>query len=67
MASVAMTRFGPSIEPITFPTPSRYAICYAIDAGPKGIRIELFLQKVKKSGGGGGMVSLIGNKFKVKL
>ncbi len=28
-----MTRFGPSIEPITFPTLSRYAMCYATDAG----------------------------------
>ncbi len=28
----AMTRFGPSIEPITFPTPSRCATCYATDA-----------------------------------
>ncbi len=30
---LTMTRFGPSIEPITFPTPSRYATCYATDAG----------------------------------
>ena len=28
-----MTRFGPSIEPITFPMLSRYATCYATDAG----------------------------------
>ncbi len=28
-----MMRFGPSIEHITFPTPSRYATCYATDAG----------------------------------
>ena len=28
-----MTQFGPSIEPITFPTPSRYATCNATDAG----------------------------------
>ena len=28
-----MTRFGPIMEPITFPTPSRYAMCYAENAG----------------------------------
>ena len=28
-----MTRFGPSIEHITFPTPRRYAMFYATDAG----------------------------------
>ena len=26
-------QFWPSIEPITFPTPSRYAMYYATDAG----------------------------------
>ena len=31
--SLAMTQFGPSIEPITFPTPSGYTMCYATDAG----------------------------------
>ena len=30
-----MTRIGQSIEPITFPTQSRYATCYATDAGLK--------------------------------
>ncbi len=33
LTSLAMMRFGPSIEPITFPTLSRYATCYATDAG----------------------------------
>ena len=28
-----MTRFGKSIEAITFPTPSKCATCYATDAG----------------------------------
>ena len=28
-----MTRFGPRIEPITFPTPGEYAKYYATDAG----------------------------------
>ena len=27
-----MTQFGPGFEPITFPTPSRYATIYATDA-----------------------------------
>ncbi len=26
-------RFGPSIEPLTFQAPSKYAMCYATDAG----------------------------------
>ena len=34
LTPLAMTRFGPSIESINFPTtPSRYATCYATDAG----------------------------------
>ena len=33
LTSLAMTQFGPNIEPITFPTPSRYATCYVTDAG----------------------------------
>ncbi len=28
-----MTRFGPGIEPISSPMPSRCATCYATDAG----------------------------------
>ncbi len=34
-----MTRFGPSIEPITFPTPSRYATCYVTDAGHENSKL----------------------------
>ncbi len=30
LTSLAMTRFGPSIEPTTFPTQSRYATCYVM-------------------------------------
>ena len=26
--SLAMTQFGPNIEPITFPTPIRYVLCH---------------------------------------
>ncbi len=33
LTSLAMMRFKPSIKPITFPTPSRYATCYAMEAG----------------------------------
>ncbi len=32
-----MTRFGPRIEPFTFPTPSGCATNYAIDAGSERI------------------------------
>ncbi len=33
LMSLAMTRFEPIIEPITYPTPSRCVTCYATDAG----------------------------------
>ncbi len=37
LTSLANTRFVPSIEPITFPTPSRCATCYAKDADLKSL------------------------------
>ena len=47
-----MTRFGPSIEPIIFPTPSRCATFYAMDAG---IKITyLFYQDFISGGKNGG-------------
>ncbi len=38
--SLAIMRFGPGIKPITFPTPSRWAKCYATDAGSKQFVVE---------------------------
>ena len=45
-----MTRFWPSTEPIPFPTTSRYATCYATDAGISVCTAELILSYRKVSG-----------------
>ncbi len=40
-----MTRFGPSIKPISFPTPSRNATCYATDESYMSmIKFSIFLK-----------------------
>ena len=37
LTSLAMTRFGPRIEPITSPTPGKCATSYATDTGSAGL------------------------------
>ena len=65
LTSVSMMRFGPSIEPITFPTPSRYAMCYATDAGLRysirlfNVHIFNFMTKLLLFG----YIKIIGNQY----